>query len=162
MHIVNRRSLLFPAVLLLVPPQLSRVAAQTNRGTNTAATAGNQNQAGPVGYIGRVGGGRALTIILVPTEGNQVTLYFGRVGDVALPDVKTAMLDKIGAFPLTRPLSDGIFFEGSNYKFNLRREADSHNPGSLMDGPVQLKDGRRVLDYLMNFFEFKEPAADRK
>jgi len=156
MHMVNRRSLLVPAALLLVPPQLSRAAAQTNRGTNTAATAG------PVGYIGRVGGARALTIILVPTEGNQAILYFGRIGDVALAEVKIAMLDKIGAFPLKAPLSDGIFFEGSNYKFSLRRETDSRNPGSLMDGPVQFRDGRRTADYLINFFEYKEPTGDRK
>jgi len=156
-HIVNRRSLFFAAVLLLVPAQFSRATAQTNRGTNIAAMGGGQSQAQPVAYIGRIESGRALTVVLVPTEGNQVILYYGRIGSIPLSDVKMATLDKIGAFPLKKPLSDGISFEAANYKYDLQRGTDSHVPGSVMAGPVQLQDGRRVFNTIMNFFEYKEP-----
>jgi hypothetical protein len=153
----NKCSLASAAVLFLVSAQLSQAGAQPNKGTNIAATAGNQNQAGPSAYIGRVESRGALTVILVPTDGNQVILYYGKIGSIPLSDVKMSMLDKIGAFPLKRALSDGIFFDGSNYQYNLQRETVSNTPGSVIDGPVQFQDGRRVFNTTMYFFEYKEP-----
>jgi hypothetical protein len=163
MHIFSRRSLFFPAALLLIPTQFSLVVAQTNRGTNGAATAANQIPAEQAGYIGRVGAARrALTIILIPTQGNQVTLYYGRIADIPISDVRVSMLDRIGVFPLAKPLSDGIFFETQNQKFYLRREVDTHTPGSIMDGTIQFVDGRHVSSEVANLFEYKGPLGNGK
>jgi hypothetical protein len=105
---------------------------------------------------------KALTIILVPTEGNQITAYYGLVGNIPFSDVKIGMLDRIGVFPLERPLAEGIFFENPYQRFTLGRETDSHAPGSVMHGTVEFIDEGYVYTNITDFFDYKEPVGDGK
>jgi len=162
MQVVNRVSLAFVMAFLLVPGQHSPLVAQTIHGTHIAATEGTPSQVEPAAYIGRVGPARRiLTIILVPTEGSKVTAYYGRVGNIPFANVKIDMLDRIGVFPLKRPLSEGIFFENPYQIFNLGREAEADVPGSVLEGAVQFDDEGNVYTNITRFFEYKGPVGDR-
>jgi hypothetical protein len=163
MQAVDRRSFAFAVAFVLVSGQFSQVVAQSNRGTHLAAAAGDESQVEPAGYIGRVEAARrALTIILIPTEGDKVTAYYGLAGNIPLSDVKLDMLDRIGIFPLTRPLSEGIFFANPTQKFYLQRETDSKAPGSVLYGAVQFLDDGDVFTYQAAFFAYKEPVVGEK
>jgi hypothetical protein len=162
MQVVHRRSFAFVLALLLVPSQLSQLVAQTNDETGIAAMGGNPNRQETTGYIGRMEPARkALTIILIPTEDNQITAYYGLAGNIPFSDVKIGMLDRIGVFPLEKPLSDGIFFENPYQRFTLARETDSHTPGSVLRGTVEFINGDDYTN-ITDFFEYKEPAGDGK
>lgn len=164
MRVVNRRFLFSAAVLLVVPAQLSRLAAQTSRSAQTLSAATNKNQTDPVAYIGRITSRNSMTMILVPVEANQVRLYTGHVGDISLSEVKISMLEKAGVFALKKPLSEGIFFETPGFEYGLRRQTDSRNPGSVMDGSVRdLAPARKRQSaiYLMNLFVYNGPMSDR-
>jgi hypothetical protein len=163
MQIVNRRALACVMGLLLVLGQHSPLSAATPMTTQIAATTGDQSRAEPTEYIGRMEPARrALTIILVPTEDNRVTAYYGLVGNIPFSDVKKEMLDRVGIFRLERPLSDGIVFENPYQRFTLRREADSRTPGSVMDGAVEFVNDGYVYSNLTNFFAHMEPVGHGK
>jgi hypothetical protein len=165
MKALFERSIFSVAVLLLVSSQFSQLAAQPNQSAHVTSMDGNKNQMVPAADIGRIESRNSWTGIFVVTEAGQVNLYSGRIGNVPLSEVKIGMLEKKGAFPLKRPLSEGLFFEAPGVEFDLKREADSRSPGSVMDGPVrnELAVGRHDAGiYMMNIIEYKGPTSDGK
>ena len=159
MQEVGRRAFLGVLTLMLAACQSSDPVAGTKQNSSPDTVNGPSNPGYPAAYIGRRGSREALTVILIPVEGNQVLVYYGLAGNIPLSDVKVSQLDRIGLFDLDKPLSEGIFFSNPNEVYRLTRETDSDAPGSVLYGSIQYIDSYEDVTVMVDFFPYALPAG---
>ena len=159
MQEVGRRAFLGVLTLMVAACQSSDPVAGAKQTSSPDVMNGSSHPQYPAAYIGRRGFREALTIILIPVEGNQVLVYYGLAGNIPLAEVKVSQLDRIGLFDLDKPLTEGIFFSNPNEVYRLTRETDRDAPGSVLYGSIQYIDSYQDVTVMVDFFPYALPPG---